>query len=131
MGKTLLGLALGIEADQVKGNLLHPALGLSFRRFQTSLPVCLPWVHPLLPGVLGDLVQGVDIDIKNIAVLVNDADGFLHLSVYINFLQAAVDAHTMINMGNKIARLQFPEGPAASGLVFVIGLRLTRYLWYR
>src|SRR5690606_39281269 len=47
---------------------------------------------------------------------------FLHFAIGLNFLKTTKHADSMINMRNKITRLQFPQHPERKRLVFVISL---------
>src|SRR5258708_3491277 len=76
----------------------------------------------LFPRILRDLVQGIDIDIQDIAVPVNDTDGFLQPAVGFDLLQPAVDAHSMIDMGHIISGLQFPQRSQGDRLILIISL---------
>ena len=51
-------------------------------------------------------MQGVNAYVQKIAVFVDQSDCFLLPAIYVNHFQAIETAHAMVNMGNKIARLQ-------------------------
>ena len=57
-------------------------------------------------GVFGDLMQGVDADVKNVIVLIDQPDRFLDMSVDINFFQTGKTPDAVIDMCNEITRAQ-------------------------
>src|ERR1700722_14772474 len=67
-------------------------------------------------------MQRIDIDIEDIAVLVNDPDGLLQPAPRLDLLKTAVNPHSVIDMGDVIPWLQFAEGSKRDRLVLVIGL---------
>ena len=61
---------------------------------------------PFLAGILRNAVQRMNTDIQLIVVLVNDAYGFLPLTVVIDFFKPVETPDTVIDMGYIIAGFQ-------------------------
>ena len=64
------------------------------------------WRRPFTAHVFGDAVQRMNVDVQNVAVFVNQADGLLLFAVVFDDLQPVEAAHTVVDVGNVIARVQ-------------------------
>ena len=60
----------------------------------------------LTAHVFGNAVQRMDVHVQNVAVFVNQADGLLLFAVVFDDLQPVEPAHTVVDVGNVIARVQ-------------------------
>ena len=82
-----LRFTLRIQLDKIESDFLD----FGFRFFFESLPYIAAQFIDLghssfLAGIFRDFVQRVDVDIEYITVFVDQANGFLHNTVDINFL---------------------------------------------
>ena len=79
--------ALGIELNEVEGDLLDPRLGLLFEGFpcRTAQLIELRGC-PILAIVFANLMQGVNAYIEHISVPIDELNGLLLLAIYIYFL---------------------------------------------
>ncbi len=59
--------------------------------------------NPVLAGIAGNFVQGMYAHIQQVIVLVADPDGFLPLSVDLDFLHSCVNSHPVIHVHDIVA----------------------------
>src|SRR6185369_2610072 len=67
-------------------------------------------------------MQGIYVDIKDVIVLINDANSFLEFSIGLNFLQPTVHTHSMIDVRYVVAGLQFTKSAERYGFTFIVCL---------
>lgn len=63
-------------------------------------------------------VKGLNADIQHIIVFVDESDGLLYLSSNLYFLESGKFSDTVVDMGDIITWLKFPQQPDIQGLFF-------------
>ena len=78
MGKTLLRLSLRVKLDKIKSNFFYFCFGFLFQ-FLPDIAAQFTYFRDstILASILLNFMKRVDIDIKNIAVFINDPYSFL------------------------------------------------------
>ena len=109
-GETLLLAALGIELDQVAGDVLELALGARLHLVPgAAAQLAQPRFHALLSAVLGELVQGVYRDKDDVAVEIHQLYHLLHGAVDLGAHQAAKLAYAVVFVHDVVAHLDRVE----------------------
>jgi len=109
-GKTFLLLSFGIKQDEFPGNILYLLFGVGLQLLPGPRAQFIDsWCLGILSLVFGNAVQGMDVHIEHIPVLVYQLDGLLDFPVHLYFLQSAEYPDTMIHMHHIVARIQSDE----------------------
>ena len=105
-----LGLAFGVELDQVEGELLDLLLGALLQVLpRRGAQLAHLGLHALLRGVAAHPVQAVDAHVQDVLVAVQQPDGLLLLPVHVQLFQPAEHADAVIDVHHEIAGLQLGE----------------------
>ena len=109
-GKALFVASLGIELDEVAGDVFHLALGLLLHAFPGARPQFADAGRfTLLGPVFGQFVQGVYVDEENVVVLIDEFDDLLHGAVELGTEQPAELAHAVVDVHDVVAYLELAQ----------------------
>ena len=109
-GEALRGFALGVEGDEVLGDVLHLPLGLGFEHLPGVAAEAVELRRLALAAhIARDLVQAVDGDVEDVVVLVYQADELLALAVVGHLLETREAADAVVDMGDEVAGLELEE----------------------
>ena len=101
------GFALGVELQEVVGDLLDTALGLLLGLGPGVGAELVDFgLGAFLAAVLRDAVQAVDAHVEHVPAAVGEADGLLHLSVDFDFVESAEFPDAVVDVDHKIAHFQ-------------------------
>ena len=122
-GESGCGFSFGVELDEFFSDILDFLFGFGLEIFPGFGAEFMELgFGAVFAGIFSDFVEGVDADVEDIIVFVNESDGFLDMAVDIYFFEAGVFADTVIDMGDEIAGLQFVEHPDIEGHFFGVPL---------
>ena len=100
-------LALGVELQEVVGDLLDPALGLLLGLGPGVGAQLVDFgLGAFLGAVFGNAMKAVDADVQHVAPTVGEADGLLHFPVDLNLVQAAELADAVVDVHHVVANFQ-------------------------
>ena len=112
--ESLLVLSGSIEANEVAGDVLDLLLRTLFQAFPgTSAQSVQTWGLPFPTLIFRHLVQGVNRDVNDVIMLVDNLYLLLHLPAFVDANQATKAPYSMIHMHHIIANLellQFSQG---------------------
>ena len=118
-GKPLLHASFGVQFDKIKSNLFDFFLGLAFEFLPSSTAQFIEFGNCAVFAVeFGNFVKGVDAQIQNVSIAIDQFDGLLGFSLDLNLLQPPKGANPVIDMGNIITNAPLREFFDVYGLLF-------------
>ena len=107
-GKALTLPTLGIEADQVSGDVLDPLLRTVLDPLPGSRAYGTQGYLGLLPSraVVGELVQAMEIDVDGVIIAVDELDELLGTPLLLHRHQPIEAADTMVGMYDEVSPLE-------------------------
>ena len=106
-GKSLAGLALGIEGDQFARDVLDGLLGRGLELLPGSAAQFVDFGRFAFAALVArNTVQGVHMHEQNIVIFINQLDGLVYLAVLVDLDQTAETPHAVIDMYHIIAHAE-------------------------
>ena len=102
--------ALSVELDQLTCDVFDLALGLVLQSVPSAAAEGAELgLGAVLAAVFGDAVERVDAHVKQVAIVVYQADGLLLFAIVVNGLQTVEASDAVVDVRDIVAGLQLVE----------------------
>ena len=111
------GFALGVELDEVAGDVLDLLFGFLLEELPgVAAEAVESGLAAFLADVAADFVESVDGDVEGVAAFVDEPDDLLLVSVVVDFFESGEASNAVVDMGDVVAGLEFEELLEGEGL---------------